>query len=34
VKAGAHIARLVGAPAAFVSDGAASGMFLCGLAVN
>ena len=32
-KAGAHIARLVGAPAAFVSDGAASGMFLCGCAV-
>ena len=32
-KAGAHIAKLVGAPAAFVSDGAASGMFLCGCAV-
>ena len=32
-KAGAHIARLVGAPAAFVCDGAASGMFLAGCAV-
>lgn len=32
-KAGAYIARLVGAPAAFVCDGAASGMFLCGCAV-
>jgi D-glucosaminate-6-phosphate ammonia-lyase len=32
-KAGAHIARLVGAPAAFVCNGAASGMFLSGVAV-
>ena len=32
-KAGAHIAKLVGAPAAFVCDGAASGMFLAGCAV-
>eukprot|EP01052_Picozoa_sp_SAG31_P024994 SAG31_NODE_2164_length_6283_cov_2.762451_1_plen_121_part_00 len=32
-KAGDHIARLIGAPAAFVCNGAASGMFLCGAAV-
>jgi uncharacterized pyridoxal phosphate-dependent enzyme len=32
-KAGEHIARLVGAPAAFVCNGAASGMFLSGAAV-
>ena len=32
-KAGEHIARLIGAPAAFVCNGAASGMFLSGAAV-